>query len=306
MSAERVILDGGVASDVAIVRDDSGQEFVVKQALPKLKVAADWRCDPARSSQEVEALRVAPSLLGIGVVPRVLWVDAAEHRFAMERIDADLKNWQTQLSAGEVSLVTAGRVGELLARLQTASARDPRLAAAFGTREYFELLRIQPFFVRAAERNPEARASIDRVIELLRAPGRVLVHGDYSPKNMLARDAQVVILDWEVVHWGEPRFDIAFCLSHLLLTGWRCGSSESCYYAACRAFTDSYVEHGPIGSDDKVLARVIGALVLARVDGDSPVNFLHELHVEEVRRRALRLLLEPAPSWFELFDRRLY
>jgi 5-methylthioribose kinase len=306
VSADRVNLDGGVASDVAIVRDEAGREIVIKQALPKLKVAADWRCDPARSSQEVEALRAVPSLLGSGVVPRVLWVDAANHRFAMERIDADLKNWQTQLSAGEVSLVTAARVGELLALLQMKSAHDFNLATTFGTREYFDLLRIKPFFVRAAERNPEAREPIDRVIELLRAPGRVLVHGDYSPKNMLARDARVVILDWEVVHWGEPRFDIAFCLSHLILTGWRRGCSESSYYAACDAFRSGYVKHGPIGSHDKVLARVIGALVLARLDGDSPVNFLDELDVEEVRRRALRLLLEPSLSWSELFDGLLY
>jgi 5-methylthioribose kinase len=303
---DRVNLDGGVASDVAIVRDERGREIVVKQALPKLKVAADWRCDPARSSQEVEALRIAPTFLGGEVVPRVLWVDAANHRFAMERIDASLRNWQAQLSAGEVNLMTAARVGELLARLQTESARDSSLATTFGTREYFELLRIQPFFVRAAERNPEAREPIDRIIELLRAPGRVLVHGDYSPKNILARDAQVVILDWEVVHWGEPRFDIAFCLSHLLLTGWRRGSSKSSYYAACHAFTGGYAKRGPVASHDTVLARVIGALVLARLDGDSPVNFLDELDVEEVRKRALRLLLEPAPAWLELFDRLLY
>ncbi|MFC4312067.1 phosphotransferase family protein [Steroidobacter flavus] len=306
MSAGRVHLDGGVASDVAIVRDEEGRELVVKQALPKLKVAADWRCDPARSSQEVAALRVAPALLGSGVVPQVLWVDAANHRFAMERIDPGLGNWQAQLSGGEVDLVTAARVGELLARLQCESARDSSLAIAFGTREYFELLRIQPFFVRAAEMNPAAREPMDRVIELLRAPGRVLVHGDYSPKNILARGARVVILDWEVVHWGEPRFDIAFCLSHLLLTGWRRDSSKSSYYAACHAFTGGYARHGPIALHDTVLARVIGALVLARLDGDSPVNFLDELDVEEVRRRALRLLLEPAPSWLELFDRLLY
>ncbi len=306
MSAGRVNLDGGVASDVALVRDDEGREIVVKQALPKLQVAADWRCDPARSSQEVEALRVAPSLLGGGIVPQVLWVDPPNHRFAMQRIDASLRNWQTQLGAGEVSLITAERVGEILARLQVASARDPNLATTFGTREYFELLRIQPFFVRAAERNPQARKAIDRVIELLRAPGRVLVHGDYSPKNMLARDAQVVILDWEVVHWGEPRFDIAFCLAHLLLTGWRRGSSISSYYAACHAFSGGYAKLGPIPLHDRVLASLIGALVLARLDGDSPVNFLDELDTEEVRRRALGLLLDPGPSWLKLFDRLLY
>lgn len=302
---DRISLDGGVASDVAIVREPDGREIVVKQALPKLKVAADWRCDPARSSHEVTALRAAPALLGSGVVPQVLWVDAANHRFAMERIDPGLRNWQAQLSAGEVSLATASRVGELLAQLHAGSSQAPQLAMTFANREYFERLRIQPFFVRSAERNPQASDSIGSVIEMLRAPGTALVHGDYSPKNILARESQVVILDWEVVHWGEPRFDIGFCLSHLLLTGWRRGCTKQPYRDACHAFSKSYARQGPVSLSDTALVRVIGCLVLARLDGDSPVNFLDELDVEQVRRHALGLLLEPSSPWSTLFDRLL-
>lgn len=302
MSADRVVLDGGVASDVAIVREPEGREVVVKRALPKLKVEADWRCDPSRSNQEVEALRAAPALLGEGVVPRVFWVDAANHRFAMERIDPRLENWQVLLSSGDVSLRTAARVGELLGLLQMRSARAPRLAETFGNREFFERLRIEPFFVRSAERNPQARGAIDAVIELLRAPGEVLVHGDYSPKNMLVRDEHVVILDWEVAHWGEPRFDIAFCVSHLLLSGWRFGKLEDRYLDAGRAFCTAYAKHGVVGGDDRATTAVIACLVLARLDGDSPVNYLHELDMAGIRETALRLLLAAAPPWSELFD----
>jgi 5-methylthioribose kinase len=305
VNSSRVSLDGGVASDVAVVREPDGREIVVKQALPKLKVAADWRCDPARSSQEVAALRVAPALLGSGVVPEVLWVDAASHRFAMERVDPSLQNWQAQLSAGRVSVATAERVGELLGQLQVASSQVSELATTFANREYFERLRIQPFFVRSAERNPQASGPITRVIEMLRAPGTVLVHGDYSPKNILVRESQAVILDWEVVHWGEPRFDIAFCLSHLLLTAWRRGSATRPYRDACHAFCNAYARRGPIAPSDTALARVIGCLVLARLDGDSPVSFLDELDVAEVRGCALWLLLEPAPTWSALFDQLL-
>jgi 5-methylthioribose kinase len=302
MNANRVVLDGGVASDVAIVREADGREVVVKQALPKLKVEADWRCDPSRSSQEVEALRTAPALLGEGVVPQVIWVDADNHRFAMERVDPRLENWQVLLTAGQVSLATAARVGELLGLLQARSTRVPQLAETFGNREYFERLRIDPFFVRISERNPQARSAINDVIEMLRAPGQVLVHGDYSPKNMLVRDEHVVILDWEVVHWGEPRFDIAFCISHLLLTGWRLGSVKRPYRDACRAFCTAYAEHGVVAADDTATTAVIACLVLARLDGDSPVNYLDELDVAGIRKTALRLLLEPAPPWSDLFD----
>lgn len=295
-ASARTVLDGGVASDVAIVRDEAGRELVIKEALPRLKVAADWRCDPARSSLEVEALRVAAGLLGPSTVPRVFWVDAERHRFAMERINPILENWQTQLSADCVSLDTAARAGELLALLHVRSAQHPELAERFANREYFEALRIEPFFVRSGAKNAQARASIDRVVQMLRAPGSALVHGDYSPKNLLARDAHVVLLDWEVVHWGDPRFDIAFCISHLLLTGLRRGVLPHPFRAASMAFFESYAKHGQVTAADTDLGALIGCLVLARVDGDSPVNYLGELNVDEVRQMALDLIMRPVRS----------
>ena len=299
----RTVLDGGVASDVAIVQDDTGREVVVKQALPRLKVAADWRCDPARSSLEVEALGVAAELLGTSTVPQVFWVEPDNHRFGMERIDPSLKNWQLQLSAGCVSLETSARAGELLALLHVGSARHPDLPVRFENREYFEALRIDPFFVRSASKNPQAREAIDRVVQILRAPGTALVHGDYSPKNLLARDAQVVILDWEVVHWGDPRFDIAFCISHLLLTGLRRGLSPHPFRAASLAFFESYARHGQVSAADTDLGALIGCLLLARVDGDSPVPFLDELNIEALRAAALDFIMRPLRSLPEvIFD----
>lgn len=292
----RTVLDGGVASDVAIVQDDTGREVVIKEALPRLKVAADWRCDPARSNLEVEALRAARELLGPATVPRVFWVDSERHRFAMERIDPALQNWQVQLSSGCISLETAARAGALLASLHVRSGQHPELAERFANREYFEALRIDPFFVRSAMKNPQARASIDRVVQMLRAPGIALVHGDYSPKNLLARGAQVVILDWEVAHWGDPRFDVAFCISHLLLTGLRPSVLPHPFRAASLAFFAAYAEHGQISAADTELGALIGCLVLARVDGDSPVNYLDELNVDEVRRMALDLIMGPVRS----------
>ncbi|MBB6091205.1 5-methylthioribose kinase [Povalibacter uvarum] len=296
----RTVLDGGVASDVAIVKDAAGREVVVKEALPRLKVAADWRCDPARSSLEVEALHVAAELLGPSAVPRVFWVDAEHHRFGMERITPILTNWQVELSAGCVSLETAARAGELLALLHVRSAQHPDLATRFANRAYFETLRIEPFFIRSTLKNPQAGPAIDRVVQMLRAPGTALVHGDYSPKNLLARDSQVVVLDWEVVHWGDPRFDIAFCISHLLLTGLRQGVLPHPFRAASLAFFEAYAKQGQVSAADTELGALIGCLALARVDGDSPVNYLGELNIEEVRRMALDLIMRPVRSFPEV------
>ena len=45
----------------------------------------------------------------------------------------------------------------------------------------------------------------------------VLVHGDFSPKNLLVSGDRLVIIDCEVAWYGDPAFDLAFLLNHLCL-----------------------------------------------------------------------------------------
>jgi 5-methylthioribose kinase len=286
-------LPGGVSCDVFIERDATGREIVVKQALPRLKVVADWRSDPERSRVEVRALKAMRELLGVGIVPEVLWEDAANHRFAMERIDPRLRNWKSELMSGRVDIVTASRVGELLGLLHTRSATQLALATEFATREYFEQLRIDPFFTRIAQRNPGLTPGVSEAIAALRAPGEALVHGDYSPKNLLVDGAEVVILDFEVAHWGNPRFDIAFCLAHLMLKGVRDGVSCTPYAEAARAFLSAYKEHGLSHSLDAMLVQITGCMLLARLEGDSPVDYREQLNAIYIKAAASAMIVHP-------------
>jgi 5-methylthioribose kinase len=290
-NSTRIPLPGGVSCEVFIERD-ADREIVVKQALPKLKVAADWRSDPARSTVEVRALKAMRELLGANVVPQVLWEDLSNYRFAMERIDPRLRNWKSDLLQGRVALTTATRVGELLGLLHSRSAANRTYAIEFANREYFEQLRIQPFFVRIAERNPELAIGVIEAISALRAPGQALVHGDYSPKNLLVDDKEVVILDWEVAHWGNPRFDIAFCLAHLLLKGSRRGVSAIPYAAAARAFIAGYCTYG-LAAMDAMLVRIVGCLLLARFEGDSPVDYGEQVDAREIKKQAAKMIVTP-------------
>lgn len=288
----RTVLPGGVSCDVAIVREADGREIVVKQALPKLKVAADWRSDPARSSVEVEALGVMRELLGPHTVPEVLWEDAPHHRFAMQRVDPRFRNWRDELNQRRVDLATATRVGELLGQLHSRSAARADLAGRFANREFFEQLRIEPFFNRIAQRNPQLGGPVNEVIASLRVAGRALVHGDFSPKNMLVDGSQVVVLDCEVAHWGNPRFDLAFCLTHLILDGLHRPPAQE-FAAAALSFLDAYSRAGMAGELDTLTVQMTGCLLLARLEGDSPIDYLRELDAPAVKRIAIRLIDTP-------------
>jgi 5-methylthioribose kinase len=289
----RVPLPGGVSCDVFIERDVDGREIVVKQALPKLKVAADWRANPARSTVEVRALQALGQLLGANIVPAVLWEDAVNHRFAMRRIDPRLRNWKNDLMSGHVATITAARVGELLGLLHTKSASHAEYAIEFSNRDYFEELRIDPFFTRIAQRNPTLAPYVSEAIAALRASGETLVHGDYSPKNLLVDGAAVVILDCEVAHWGNPRFDVAFCLAHLLLKGRRRDVVSQLYANAAYAFLSAYRSHGFSAALDAMLVRILGCLLLARLEGDSPVDYRDQLDVVAIKSAASRMIVSP-------------
>lgn len=290
-------LAGGVSSDIRIVHAPSG-DYVVKRALPRLRVSADWFSDPARSSIEVNALHTMSSLLGASHVPRVLWSDESSHRFAMELIDARFKNWKQLLLCGIVDNDTARAAGKLLARLHASSAGDATLAAQFADNRTFVELRIRPFFERVAQKNPELRSAIHRVVEAIHANRCALVHGDYSPKNLLVDGEHVVVLDCEVAHWGDPRFDIAFCVAHLLLKSFRPEASATRLRSAACEFLTEYRRAGLPVVDDR-LAQQLGCLLLARLEGDSPVDYLDELDAPAVKALAKRLIVNP-PSRFDI------
>lgn len=285
-------LKGGVSCEVSIVREN-GRDIVVKQPLSKLKVVADWRSNPERFEVEVRALDALRELLGEQAAPKVLWVDAPQQRFAMELIEPRFRNWKLELLAGRVDMRTARSVGETLGRLHARSSTRSDIAAAFRSKIYFEELRIEPFFERVAKANPALGPDIDGAIAELRAPGSALVHGDFSPKNLLVDGTEVVILDLEIAHFGNPTFDVAFCLSHLILKSLRYSAGARECVEAARTFLGGYRSTGPVVADAS-LTRIVGCLLLARFDGASPVDYGDS--VDEVKARSLAEKMIRHPS----------
>lgn len=300
MSAADEILPGGVASDVKIVRGPYGP-VVVKQALGKLKVAADWRSDPARSAVEVAALKVAAELIGQDAVPRVIDVDPVANAFTMTLVDPRLRNWKTDLLAGRLDMRTARRAGEILGQWHSGSRRRPELATRFDDLTFFGELRIDPFFRRVRAVFPDLAPQLDVIIQALLTQRTALVHGDFSPKNMLADGDELVLLDFEVAHWGNPRFDVAFLLAHLLLKRARRGASVAGFNDLGASFLRAYADEGGDVLDADAVS-IIGGMVLARTDGDSPADYLADLDVDAVRAFGRGLIVAPPKDPLDLFS----
>ncbi len=283
----------GVSGELTVIDTLEYGLVVVKRALPRLRTQAEWRSDPSRSLVEARCLQRLAEILDPGSVPRVLWVDEANYSFGMEKLPDLLVPWKARLLDGDVDLNTAYRVGALLGQLHRRTLNRVDLAREFDERRFLSELRIAPFHNRIALRHPDLADQIHQVVADMLLDRRCLVHGDYSPKNLLTDNARVVLLDCEVAHWGDPRFDVGFCLAHLLLKTVR-GPHAADLAAAARAFLDAYAVSG-LDVLDSRLSQATACVVIARIDGDSPVDYLDAPRRRNAVALGRRLLLE-APA----------
>lgn len=301
--AER--LSGGVSCDVYVVEID-GEAYCVKRALPKLRVEADWQAPTDRSSSEVAWMKLAGSIVPSDV-PAILGEDPGRHIFAMEYFSPDeYPVWKNMLAADDTDPDFAGRVGDVIAHIHSKTAGRPEIAAKFSNDAQFLALRLDPFLLYTATKHddvaPQLRALSDSV-----AKARIaLMHGDVSPKNILVGRDGPIFLDAETTCYGDPAFDLAFCLTHLLLKCvWH--PEWAMDYLECFAGLKSAYLYGVDWEDadglDARAAQLVPALLLARVDGKSPAEYLTEESQRGfVRDNAKRLLLNNAANLDDLSE----
>ena len=214
-------LPGGVSSDIARV-DVAGRSFCVKQALPKLKVAADWRAPVARNHSEAEWIRVAGEIVP-DAVPRLIGEDRTAGLFAMSWLAPETHPvWKAELRDGRIDPAVAAEVGRRISLVHAATAGRVDIAARFANDDIFQPIRLEPYLLATAERHPDCAGALRRLAETTAHTKLALVHGDVSPKNILVGPHGPVFLDAECAWYGDPAFDLAFCLNHLLLKcAWR-------------------------------------------------------------------------------------
>ncbi len=299
---EVVALSGGISNDVWRVRwHGGGDGIVVKQALPLLRVADEWAYDVGRSDVERRALEAVAALVGSDAVPAVVFADAERPVIGMTCAPDGGIPWKDLLLDGRIAMSDAYRAGDLLGRIHAASAADPALAETFADRTTLIEGRVDPYHRTTAARHPDLAPIIEAEIERLLATRSALVLGDYAPKNLLVYPDRVVVLDLEVAHWGDPAFDIAFCLNHLCIKALHLPRQRALLAGAARMLRNAYGEQAPI--DEPAVVAELGVLMLARVDGKSPAEYLDEQSRDRVRRMARSLLLDPPVDAMAAIDR---
>jgi aminoglycoside phosphotransferase (APT) family kinase protein len=298
-SARLTPLPGGISS--AIFRADLPSGVVcVKRALSRLRVAADWRAPVERNHYEADWMRVAGAIAPESA-PALLGEDRARGAFAMTWLEPEhYPAWKQLLRDGPAAVETAAAVGDALGRIHAATADRADMAARFPTDAIFEAIRIEPYLLATARAHPDLAPVLERLAHVTRSTHRALVHGDFSPKNLLIGPRGPVIVDAECAWYGEPAFDLAFVLNHLLLKRlWRPAHAAAYAqsFAALRARYLAHVRWEAADALDARAAALLPGLMLARVDGKSPVEYLtDEADSERVRVFARTFLRTPATT----------
>lgn len=297
-------LTGGVASDIGVV-DLGDRQICVKFALSKLKVQEDWYAPLHRNRAEYAWLEFAASITP-RAVPNLYGLSDRENGFAMEFLPPDqVYNWKEALLQASPPRGEAAAVGQVLGQIHTASTDSTFDRNEFNNSDDFHALRIEPYLLFTATRHKTVSTELKSLAEMLFSADRVLIHGDVSPKNILFRAGDPIVLDAECATMGDPSFDVAFCLNHLVLKAMHLPKIRAKLLGEVQSFWDAYRPHVSWEDEGILEARIcalLPALMLARIDGKSPVEYLGTVVREQVRAISIPLISEPVASLLDFID----
>jgi aminoglycoside phosphotransferase (APT) family kinase protein len=291
------VLTGGVSNRTVLVERPSGEAWVLKQALAKLRVAVDWYSSPERIHREAQGLRWLTQLAPPATTAPLIFEDRQRHILAMGAVPQPYENWKSLLLRGALELDHVAQFARLLGTIHRAATGRADVATAFDDRSFFESLRIEPYYMYTAEQTPVVGPFYAELIAATRARRLTLVHGDYSPKNVLVYHDRLVLLDHEVIHFGDPAFDLGFALTHLLSKAHHQPLQRASFAGAARYFWRIYREtldevKWYADLDHWAVRHTLGCL-LARVAGRSPLEYLDA--AERTRQHAAVVALMRQP-----------
>ena len=286
-----------------LLRRPNGQCWVLKQALSRLRVSVEWFSDPRRIEREAAGMRRLWELAPAGSITQLIFLDPEHHLLAMDAVPQPHENWKRLLLAGEVDADHFAQFGHLLGSIhRKASQGAQSLSQEFEDRSFFESLRLEPYYLYAAEQTPAAAGFLRDLVRTTRAARYTLVHGDYSPKNVLVREGRLVLLDHEVIHFGDGAFDLGFSLAHLLSKAHHLPARRSNLAAAVMVYWRTY--HKEIGAvswsadvEPRGVAHALGCL-LARCRGRSPLEYL-DAEERQTQCRAVTSIVQNPPRTIE-------
>lgn len=289
-------LTGGVSSDIYLIIDNKNT-FVFKQAREELDVEDEWHADVSRNVTEQNFIDYIQTHIPDSV-PQMLYRDEGRGFFVMEYLGDSYKSWKNQLLRGQWDTQTVLIASDLLSKIHLLSYDDKSTKGLFETTNNFLNLRIEPYLITTGNRHPNLKKEFYNEADRLLNCKEALVHGDFSPKNIMVKSDTIKLLDHEVAWYGDPTFDLAFFLNHLYLKTLyhhkRMDHLPDLPEIAWNVYSKNTGSKRMIPIE-KRFGKLLLMLMLARVDGKSPVDYLSDNQKNFIRSFV-----------YEMFDRQIF
>ena len=279
-------LSGGVSCDTIKVNWHNGSG-VIKRALAQLRVPGTWEADIDRILAEGDAITMYHQLTP-EFVPKLLGRNDDELAIMLELAPEDMSEWRLQMLEGIVNPTIGSELGKVLGiwHNKTTGVRlPPRIEN--GKKRLYDL-RAGAFYGGMAKIWPEYEPLIASCAKELMESMECAVHGDFSPKNILAGPSGTWVLDFEVTHKGAPVFDLAFMCAHLIIKSIHLEDQRDLLLETIANFLSAYKEQrGEIPGN---LGNHVGIITAVRVVGISQVKYLDDSAKVKVIEKARSLL----------------
>ncbi|MDR0389608.1 MAG: phosphotransferase [Spirochaetaceae bacterium] len=291
---------GGVSCIAALI-ETAGKTMLVKQGRPKLAVKEEWLADPARMAIEAKANEVYNRYVPESV-PAVLFYDPENYILLRNAAPPDCTMWKTDLLNGILDFEVAKKTILALVTVHNKCFKDAEIQKAFADDTIFYQLRISPYIEFVLGKYPELKETGQKLIKRLKEQKLSLVHADYSPKNILVlKNRDICILDYEISHYGDPVFDVAFFTNHIVLKSAHLRKWSAAFLNMLLYMTDTYfnmMNYGDPKQTEADAVAILAMMMIARIDGKSPVEYItSETTKQLVRDMAKKLLSEDIKSF---------
>ena len=294
----------GVSSDIWHVKT-SNNEYCIKRALAKLTVKEDWFAPIERNNFEANYFTNCKSIIPKSF-PTLLGHDKKNFILALEWFDNNkFVVWKKKLLEKSISLKDGKRIGRLLGIVHKYYYKKKKFKKIFLNDKTFYAIRIEPYLVFTSKFYPELLSYYKSTIAFLTKNQNTVIHGDFSPKNILIGKNYPIILDAETACWGNPIFDLAFLNNHIILKSILNKDIFKSYLNLSKSFLETYLSHFPIINTKNYLKKFIilqALLILARVDGKSPVEYFNNKNKILARNLAKRIISKKIYNLNNLFQ----
>jgi len=279
----------------------------LKKAKKKLDVKEDWFVPIERNIYEYKWYNEVNKLVP-NIAPQVIYSDTNNFFFIMEYFDEKkFPLWKKELFKSNININFSQSVAQNLSFIHLNTFNNSELKSKFDTIKLFEDLRIDPYIRFTATIHDDIKNKLLDIANNLNNKKITLVHGDISPKNILINNDKPIFLDAECAWYGDPAFDFAFCINHLILKSIKLPKVKDLLSKSFRILSDTYLMNVK-WEDPKLFEKrtilILSALMLARIDGKSPVEYINSNYEKQfIRSFAKSIIQNPINSLIDFSNK---